>query len=180
MPELYIGNATKQVHQFTYRSPERPGVIVQTIPMGGQVQISPNGVHRDLSTPEIDAIIAQHRTYGIISIEEVDQMQGPFDGLCYSIGKPISMDKLHRVMKKKDDLMQHFGQKMRQEAALAVNQQIEGQIGPLRQLEMSFIEEEPKSGYSDDLTHLSEGVRVTRDQDINTISADPGRRGKRR
>jgi hypothetical protein len=179
VPELYIGNMSKQIFQFCYRSPERPGVIVQTIPIGGQVRLSPNGVHVDLSPPEIDAIINQHKTYGLVDINEVDSSQSPFSGLCYSIGKPISVDKLRRVMLKKEEALKTFGQKLRQEAALAVNSQIEEQIGaPLKHLEMSFQEEEPRTGYSDTLEHVSEGVRVTR-QSETIASIEQGRRGRR-
>ena len=180
MPELYIGNISKQIFQFCYRSPERPGVIVQPIQIGGQIRISPNGQHVDLSPPEIDAILDQHRAYGIISVDEIDRLRGPFDGICYSIGKPISVEKLRRAMVKKEDVLKTFGQKMRQEAALAVNSQIEEQIGaPLRQLEMSFQEEEPKAGYVDELDHISEGVRVTRLADRGSVVAETGRRGRR-
>jgi hypothetical protein len=175
MPELYIGNVSKQVFQFAYRSPERPGVIVQTIPIGGQIRITPNGVHVDLSPPEIDAIISQHRTYGIVAIEDIDRLNGPFDGLCYSIGKAMSVDKLRKAMQKKEEALKFFGQKMRKEAALAVNSQIEEQIGaPLRQLEMSFQEEEPRSGYADELDHVAEGIRVTRQEGVTPL--DTGRR----
>jgi hypothetical protein len=164
MPELYIGNVSKQMFVFCYRSPELNKVISQVIPIGGQIRISPNGTQTDLSTPEIDAIISQHRRYGIVPIEEVDKLYGPFDGICYSIGKQISVEKLRRAMVKKEEALKAFGQVMRKEAALAVNSQIEEQIGaPLRELEMSFQEEEPRSGYSDDVDHLAEGVRVTRD-----------------
>jgi hypothetical protein len=175
MPELYIGNISKQIFQFCYRSPERPGVIVQPIPIGGQIRISPNGVLTDLSTPEIDAIISQHRAYGMVALDEVDDKH-PFDGLCYSIGKPMTVEKLRRAMLKKEDAVRTYGQNLRREAALAVNSQIEEQIGaPLRQLEMSFQEEEPRSGYSDDLDHIAEGVRVTR-QNETIASIEQGRR----
>lgn len=175
MPELYIGNVSKQIHQFCYRSPERPGVIVQPIPIGGQIRISPNGSHIDLSPPEIDAIIDQHRTYGIVSIDDIDRMHGPFDGICYSIGKPISAEKLRRAMIRKDDALNEFGKKMRQEAALAVNSQIEQTGYPINQLEMSFEEEEPKGGFSNDLEHIAEGVRVTRNAPIQSN----GKRGRK-
>jgi hypothetical protein len=176
VPELYIGNISKQVYQFAYRSPERPGVIVQTIPIGGQIRVSPNGTHIDLSTPEIDSILDQHRTYGMVSIDEVNVSQSPFSGLCYSIGKQISVDKLRRAMLKKEEALKNYGQQLRREAALAVNSQIEEQIGaPLRQLEMSFQEEEPRSGYADELDHVAEGVRVTRQSDT-IASIEQGRK----
>jgi len=80
-----------------------------------------------------------------------------------SIGKPLSADKLYKGMKRREEEINKFGQKIRQEAALAVNSQIEQQIGrPLRELDMSFEEEEPRGGYNDELDHLAEGVRVTR------------------
>jgi hypothetical protein len=170
MPELYIGNVSKQVQQFSYRSPERPGVIVQTIPIGGQIRVSPNGQHIDLNPIEIDAILAQHRAYGIVDVDDIDTKQSPFSGVCYSIGKPISVDKLRRAMQKKEDTLEAFGKKLRQEAALAVNSQIEEQIGaPLRQLEMSFVEEEPKGGFADDSEQLAEGIRVTRQADVTPM-----------
>jgi hypothetical protein len=177
MPELFIGNVSKQIQQFCYRSPERPGVITQTIPIGGQIRISPNGQHVDLSTPEIDAIIEQHRAYGIVNIDDIDNKQSPFSGICYSVGKAMTPEKLRRAMLKKEESLKLFGQKIRQEAALAVNSQIEEQIGaPLHDLEMSFEEVEPKGGYADELEHLHEGVRVTREQPVGSITPIDGRR----
>jgi hypothetical protein len=163
MPELYIGNVTKQIQMFAYRVPERQGVITQTIPIGGQIRVSPNGYTVDLTTPEIDAILTQHKAYGILAVEELDSKGGPFSGLVYSIGKQLTADKLFKGMKRREEEINKFGQRIRQEAALAVNSQIEQQIGrPLRELDMSFEEEEPRGGYNDDLDHLAEGVKVTR------------------
>jgi hypothetical protein len=179
MPELYIGNISKQIVQFAYRSPERPGVIVQTIPIGGQIRVSPNGTHVDLSTPEIEAIIGQHATYGIVDVDEVSASQHPYSGLCYSIGKQITPEKLRKAMLKKEESIKEYGTKLRREAALAVNSQIEEQIGaPLRELEMSFQEEEPRSGYADDLDHVAEGIRVTRQSDT-VASIEQGRSRRR-
>jgi hypothetical protein len=180
MPELYVGNVTKQIQMFAYRVPERQGVITQTIPMGGQIRVSPNGYTVDLSSPEIDAILNQHKAYGILAVEELDSKGGPFSGLVYSIGKPISSDKLFKGMKRREAEINKFGQQIRQEAALAVNSQIEQQIGrPLRELDMSFEEEEPRGGYNDDLDHLAEGVRVTRKptDGIPVLAERRGRRG---
>jgi hypothetical protein len=181
MPALYIGNVSKQIQIFTYRSPERPGVIAQTIPIGGQIRVSPNGAHYDLSTIEIDAIIAQHRTYGLIDIDEIDKKQSPFNALCYSIGKPMTVEKLRKAMFKKEDSVKIFGQKLRQEAALAVNSQIEEHSGQrLRELEMSFEEEEPTGGYAEDADHNSEGILVTRTAEPDAVTPiEMGRRGRR-
>jgi hypothetical protein len=164
MAQLYVGNVSKQIHQFSYRALEKSGVITQPIQIGGQVRVAPNGHNTDLTSQEIDYILAQHSIYGITPIDELDTNKNPFFGLVYSIGKPIPAEKLSRAMRKQEDYLRNLGQKMRQEAALAVNSQIEEQIGaPLRQLEMSIAEEEPRSGYAEDLDHVAEGVRVTRE-----------------
>jgi hypothetical protein len=179
MPELFVGNVTKQIQMFAYRLPERTGIITQTIPIGGQIRISPNGVLTDLSTMEIDAIISQYRNYGMLAVEDLDSKATVFSGLVYSIGKPISADKLYKGMKRKEELLRAQGQRLRQEAALAVNSQIEEQIGrPLRELEMSVTEEEPKGGYSEDLEHTADGVIVSRKEKEGIVSLE-GRRGRR-
>jgi hypothetical protein len=166
MPELYIGNFSKQIHQFAYRALERNGVIYQTIPIGGQIRIAPNGSKTDLSTQEIDYVIDQYRHYGIIPIDEISKIDA-FSSLCYSIGKPISAEKLGRLMRKKEEALIAQGKTIQQEAALAVNSQIEEQIGaPLRQLEMSVTEDEPRAGFAEDTIHVAEGVRVTRSEPL--------------
>lgn len=173
MPELYIGNISKQIYQFAYRSLERPGVIYQTIPIGGQIRVSPNGSKAELTTPEIDYILDQHKTYGLIAIEELDSITS-LTGLCYGIGKALTAEKLHRAMRKKEESLIESGRKIRKEAAVAVNSQIEDSIGGhLQQLEMSFTEEEPRAGFTDDTDHVAEGVRVTR------LETDQGRRARR-
>jgi hypothetical protein len=180
MPELYIGNATKHTHVFAYRALERLGVITQVIPTGGQIRVSPNGMTSDLNSLEIEYIVGQQRAYGLIPIEELDKTN-PFYGLIYSIGKPLSEEKLRRAIDKRENELRIMGQKIRQEAALAVNSQIESRIGaPLRQLEMSFTEEEPRSGYADIIDHVSEGVRVTRTTEDGSPILERGRgRGRR-
>jgi hypothetical protein len=178
MPELYIGNVTKQIHQFAYRALERPGIVLQTIPIGGQIRVSPDGKKRDMTIQEIDYILDQHKTYGLISAEEINSKHnGPFNGgLVYSIGKPLTPEKLHQAMLRKENALGEFGKKLRQEAALAVNSQIEEQIGaPLKELEMSFVEEEPRGGYTTE-NPVGEGIRVTRLATEGPPVAETGRR----
>jgi hypothetical protein len=93
----------------------------------------------------------------------------------------MSADKLRKAMMKKEDAIKAFGQKLRQEAALAVNSQIEEQGGQkLRELEMSFEEEEPSGGYSENADHNSEGILVTRSADPGAPTPiEMGRRGRR-
>ena len=180
MPELYVGNISKQTQIFAYRALERTGIVTQTIPIGGQIRISPNGRTFDLSVPEIEFIIDQHKIYGIVDVTEISGIRSPFTGLVYSIGKEISVSKLRDAMVKKEQVMDEFGKKIRQEAALAVNSQLEQTFpGELRNLEMSFTEEEPRGGYSDDITHISEGVRVTRDAEQGPPVSIASRRSRK-
>lgn len=171
MPAFYVANVTKQICQFAYRTPERNGLVIQPIPIGGQIQISPKGtMSTDLSTPEIDAIIDQHRKYGFISADDIDSDKSQFRGICYSIGKPISFDKLHKAMQRNEDVLEELGKTIRKEAALAVNNQIENTVGGnLKQLEMSVVEEEPRGGYSDDHKPIGEGVRIIREVNPNEV-----------
>jgi hypothetical protein len=167
--ELYIANVTKQIVQFAYRAPERFGLVIQTIPIGGQIKVSPKGSQSDLSTPEIDSILEQHRKYGLISVEELDTNRSSFHGMCYCIGKPISVDRIHKAMQRNEETLEELGKTIRKEAALAVNNQIENTVGGnLKQLEMSVVEEEPRGGYTDDHKPLGEGVRIIRESNPNS------------
>jgi hypothetical protein len=179
LPSLYVANVTKQVCQFAYRSPERLGLVIQTIPIGGQIQIAPKGsMGLDLSTPEIDGIIDQHRKYGLIAVEDIDTDKAKFHGICYSIGKPISVERLHKAMQRNEEVLEELGKTIRKEAALAVNNHIESQVGGnLKQLEMSVVEEEPRGGYSDDHKPLGEGVRIVRDNQEVPIGGRKRRNG---
>lgn len=162
MPQLYVANATKQIVQFAYRMLGLNRLIVQPIPIGGQVRIAPSGSRTDLTPAEIDEILGQHRKYGIMDIKELETDKRRCD-ICFSIGEPVSSEKLETAMRRNESALEELGRQLRTEAALAVNSRIEGQIGaPLRNLEMSFVEEEPRGGYDSDLNHVAEGVRVTR------------------
>jgi len=176
--DLYIGNSTKQRQQFCYRVPEETGLRVQDIEIGTQVKIS-----GDLSTQQIDAIIQQHRAYGLVPAAEAGKVKG-FTGLCYSVGRPIQSATLELAIDANQRVLEARGKKLREEAAIAVSNGMEQTLGEmgtganLREVEMSAVEEEPKGGYRDDAP-FGEGVRVTR-EDARTTSQRRNRRGKSR
>ena len=182
MTALYVANVTKQIIQFAYRVPERQGVVVQPIPIGGQIRITPVNGKDDLSTVEIDAIVDRHRKYGLVPLDEVDSSKTQFHGMFYSVGKPISVERLHKAMQRTEEALEEQGKNIRREAAIAVNNQIEGTIGEnLKRLEMSITEEEPRGGYPEDHAPLGEGVRVMRaepngDNTLPFIGRGRGRR----
>jgi hypothetical protein len=163
MAELYIANGTKQIYQFAYRVPERSGVVTQVIPIGGQVRIAPNGTDYNLSQPVIDSILKQWSKYGLTPVADLDTLRGPFNGICYSVGKPVSVDRLRRAMERREGELENWGKEMRKQAAVAAHDKIEAETGlNIRELEMSVEEVEPRGGYTDEHRHVSEGVRVTR------------------
>lgn len=175
MPKLYIANATKQKIQLSYwpldrvrervRNPEsRQGIVTQMIPIGGQIAIVNGSEDNDLSIEEIDFVIKQHRRYGLIPVGELDSSKLPFQGMCYSIGEPVSPDRLHRAMWHNEQTLETQGKELRKQAALAVNNQIEeGLQENLKALRMSVAEVEPPGGYPGDHEPLGEGVHVTRE-----------------
>ena len=173
--DLYIGNATRQVQQFCYRVPEQGGVRVQDIAIGTQIKIS-----GDLNSAQIDSIIDQHRVYGLIPAKEAGKVKD-FAGLCYSVGKPIKAERLQLAMDANQVVLKARGEQLRRDAAISVNNAIEGQLDEmgtgtrLREVEMSAAEEEPRGGYRE--TPFGEGVRVTRD-DAKTAARRRRSRGK--
>ena len=166
--KLYIANCTQQAQDFVYRTPEMPSARTQRIEIGSQTQIS-----GDLSTPQIDAIIEQHRKYGLVRVEEIDRTK-PFIGIRASIDKPVPIDKIREAVHHNNEVLQERGRQIRQEAAVVVNNSWEEQTGnQLSKLEMSFVEED-KPGRP---AEISDGVRVTRiDQPFG--DAPPTRQAK--
>lgn len=164
---MYVANTTNKVHDFIYRLPETPTPRMQRIEMGSQIAIS-----SDLSTKEIDSIIEQHRPYGMVCVDEVDRTK-PFIGLCYSLGKPVSLDKVRRALEHNQKVLTERGAEIRKESAVAVNNAIEQQAPGIKALELSVVEEETKKNPN---PTIAEGVRVSR----NEPSTPPGRKGSRR
>ena len=166
MSKLYVCNATRQIQEFTYRLPERPGAKMQTVPIGGQVVIGGG----ELTTPDIDYIIEHHKKYGLVSFEEVEQKRTEFSGMCYSIDRPITSERIERAMKRNIDLLEARGKQIRREAAVAANDKIEHDLADsgldagITGLEMSIQEEEPKRGDREG-QRISEGIRVTRTEE---------------
>lgn len=170
---LYIANSTKQHQDFIYRLPGK-GPRMQPIPIGGQIQVT-----GDLTADEIDQVIAQHAKYGLIPVDEVDRNK-TFNGMCYSVGKSITMDKIDRAIRHNTNVLIERGKVIRQHAAIAEHNTLENRLveserpEALRNLEMSVIEEnhDPRS----ETPAISEGFRVNRDENI----APPPKNARRR
>lgn len=182
MAKLYVANATKQRFEFVYRLPGSPGAKLQTIEIGGQIQV---GGPTSIFLPEdIDSVLEQYRQYGLVSVDEMDRGRTAFTGLCYSVDKPVSIDRLQRAMQRNSEALDKRGRVIRQEAAISVNNAIENELlekrteTGLRGLEMSVQEEDNRAGDRSG-PRMSEGVRVTRSEPGSPPPVVP-RRGRPR
>lgn len=165
--KLYVANVTKQHFICLYRLPETSQLCAQTIEAGGQQCLTP-----DFTQQEVDHILAQYDRYGIRDVSNIDEKRDPpFSGICYSIGKPVSVEKLKKGMMRHDQSLDKLGKQIRQEAAVAAQQDIEqrymrGEAMP-KPFDVTVEEVIPTKGLDEDLTHISEGIRVTRNPESN-------------
>lgn len=186
MTVLYVANSTKQRYLFTYRIPDEAGCRTQYIEIGNQIKIDEAG----LDTRKVDAIIAQHRPYGMIAHDEVSRHRG-FAGLCYSIDKPVNSVLIERVIHSNTEVLKDQGVEIRKAAGLAASAKLEQDMnnlketfrdkfdpGSLTSTELS-IEEDPASDRPD--TDINERITVSRDEarNVEQKPARGGRRGRR-
>lgn len=123
--KLYIANATKQDHDFLYRmgfDPQAdrqgaPRVRLLPIKKGSQVAIEGN-------KEELEAVIGQHRIYGIVDVKEFEKMP-KFSGLVYSVGSPINVDRIYHALDHHDEVIDENAQEARENSTAATNAMIE-------------------------------------------------------
>jgi hypothetical protein len=160
MAMMFVGNVRKQHHVFHYRVSGRTNLTSQEIPIGQQIKLS-----GDLTPDDIEGVILQHQQYGFCDAN--NDIPKKFGGILYSIGKPISEDKLRKAMIKFQQQMVEMGQEIRKQAAVSVSSQIDSEIvgvdNPnmkLTNLEMS-VEEVPKAtGLAEGQELFNEGLQI--------------------
>ena len=121
--KLYIGNCSKQVINFTYRSPDQDKICEQTIPIGAQVQ-----VYKDADSAALDYIINQHVLYGLVKVSEIDRTKA-FIGACYQFDKPIDVEKIIVASTHNDEVLALVGHEYRKQAAVALSDQLNQNTG---------------------------------------------------
>lgn len=119
MTALYIANCKAQVETFSYRILGTGQLISQQIPAGGQVQI-----YRDTDMGILEAIIEQHRKYGLIPVADIDRTK-PFISLCYQIDKPITQNHIKYGVEHNVDVLTDVGRERRDQAAVAIGSNID-------------------------------------------------------
>lgn len=171
---LYIGNATRQNHNFTYCLAKGSVYRELPIPPGTQARIP-----GELSAAQVDYIVTKQAKYGIVAADSIDQAQG-FHGLCYSINKPIAGMRLTLLMDHNIGQLAKLGRQIREQTAVAQNTMLEqalienGRQERITELDITVQQEhaDPKN----DQPQFSEGFRVIR----GGADAPTPRRGKGR
>lgn len=148
---LYIANGTRQIQHFMYRIPEIKQVRQQTIAVGGQIKIS-----GDLQPEQIDAIIDQHRKYGIIDVVDIEKGRSPAP-LCFQVGRAISPDRITKLMLRYQGVMVERGKDSRKNAAIVMANTLgttvreQGTGVELEEIEVSATEENKPGASNTDL-----------------------------
>lgn len=126
MARLYVANLGRQAHEFHYRVPAEIGFSRQTqirrIEPGTQQQI-----HGEAPMAVLEAIIEQHRLYGLIEAAEVTKTPG-FVGLCFSIDSPVNLDQMHYAMDHNQGVLFDRGVQTLKETAVAVDRAFENNL----------------------------------------------------
>jgi hypothetical protein len=86
---LYVANATKQNWMLNVRIPESGKVTIIEIPSGQQREIAAG-----LSKASIDSIVGHLERFGARNNADSKLHIEDFDGYLYSLGKPVSSDKI--------------------------------------------------------------------------------------
>lgn len=150
--KVYVANTTRQVQDFVWRSIGGRAPHRMAIDVGQQVQLP-----GEWQPEDIEYLEQQHRRYGLVPVGEIDRTKD-FIGVCYSVDRPIPVEKIRRALASNQEVLEERGRVLRQHAAVAVAQQVQ-QAHPaagLTSLEMT-IQEEVKDGGA---PAVNEGIRV--------------------
>lgn len=166
---LYVANLTAQKVVFAYLMTNKDGTLTggghrtQDIPIGQQVVVT-----GDLTTAQIDKIVAHHRKYGMRSVQEIGNLR-EFVGTCYSVDTPVPRMAIKDGIEANLAVLIDQGKQFRQEAAVATSNALETQLAEqgrpegLRALALEVVEEEPSGGYRTEKP-IGEGIKVTRNE----------------
>jgi hypothetical protein len=132
--KLFVANCTKHIQRFMYSVPEEKGMRTQRIEMGGQIL-----VYQDASADVIKYIIGQHEHYGLVSSNEVPRTRA-FIGLCYSLDRPVDIEKIMTAVEQNDDVLIKRGQQIRQDSAVIFSNQMTEDVGELDRARIDIIE----------------------------------------
>jgi hypothetical protein len=162
---MFIANGTHQNIDFQYRLPEYKTYRMQTIPIGGQIRIS-----GELNEKQIDIIAQFHASYGMVRSNELSTFSGYYIPYIYSIDEPISEETIVELIVHNREVNKVNGEKLRAEAAVAVNAMIEENAGEkLTSFEFEITEKPMK----DRDPTIAEKIVITRDKEKGAPQGPP-------
>ena len=174
--DLYVANCTNQVRVFHFRIPEMPSPWQATVPIGGQVKLpAPSG---GFNPQQMERVVYQLEKAGGAPVSEAS---GSRKQVCLMWDhKPLSTAKMYDVIEQNQRLIKAEGEKLRKEAAIAIDSQVQSlgdahQFQPPNAIEMSMVEEESADNRS---PSFGEGLRVSRTEKPGETPR--GRRGNKR
>lgn len=157
--KLFIANTTKQRHDFTYRKPETGRLVYHPINAGSQASVM------DGTRADIDIIIEQHASYGLIDASKIDQNRA-YIGLCYSIDKPVPSRIIEKAMRDNDGHLNRAAHERRQASVAAtdsaLSEQENGYRGELEvsaEQKMSALDDKDEVQFVDEKLAVSSGSK---------------------
>lgn len=155
--KLYIANGTHQNIDFMYRLPEYKSYRTQTIEVGKQIKIS-----GELTPAQIDLIIQFHMKYGMIKFSEINDFKGFHIPYVYRVDEPIAQDTIEGLIIQNREYSKAEAKRLRAEAAITVNTQIEDALESKISNFQFEIEEKPDKNR--DVSTEAETISITRDR----------------
>lgn len=158
MTTLFVGNTTKQHTDFIFRMPESGKVISRKILAGTQ-----EAILRDVDDAQVNAVIDQHKKYGLVSEAEAKKSR-QFIGLLYSTKDPIKLGSLQMAFHHNQEIMEAQAEKNLEHIGAAAKQTLDqisrdGEGSGLPRVELEVVEQ-PKVGGKD--TTIAKGVEITK------------------
>lgn len=161
--KLYIANCTKYNQDFLFKTIEQVDnksrfYTRKVIPIGCQVEVLEGSVE------EVSCVIKQHLPYGLVAIDEIDRHK-KFFGMCYSIDKPIAVEKIMNAMAHNEEEQEKNAHEQRKMMAATLSNSIDNNMvntdGKLQSLEIEIVEQ-PKKGESPDKDKMTEVIQVVK------------------
>lgn len=157
MTTLFIGNTTKQHNDFVFKMPETGKTISRKIVAGTQEVIL-----RDATDGQVNAVIDQHKKYGLISETEAKKAKN-FIGLLYSTDKPIKLGSLQLAFHHNQEILEAQAEKNLEHIGQAAKNTLDqvsrdGEGSGLPRLELEVVEE-AKDGKT---AKVAKGVEMTK------------------
>lgn len=139
--KMFVANCTNQVQEFHYSVPGQRSRRTQTIGIGNQIQIS-----GELTSEEVDAIVEQKGPYGMFAASSVAQTHQHIQ-LLYATGKPVTSNQMRQALERNLALMGNEGVRLRQAAAIAVNNgAVENHPNEFQGMDIEIVEQPAKDG----------------------------------